>query len=116
MPGQRESLAFLDDASAEDGPVWALVPTAAHGADYDPLDTALAEELIKSRLRAWLLEGGWQVQVAVSKGKQAWRLADCLSVADGGGDRLDDAYPQGEQELAVLCDSVQAVAHRARPA
>ena len=69
----------------------------------------MAQELIESHLREWLLRGGWQVQVTIRKQGQRWRLVDCLSIADGGGDRLDDDYPCGDDELSVLCESVIVV-------
>ena len=74
-----------------------------------PIDSTLAAELIKSHLRNWLAERGWQVQFELLKGERRWRLADCLSFADGGGDRLDADYPMGEDELSVLCAAVVAV-------
>jgi hypothetical protein len=74
-----------------------------------PIDTALAAELIKSHLRDWLADRGWQVQLEMFKNDRRWRLADCLSFTDGGGDRLDADYPAGDDELKVLCDSVVAV-------
>ena len=55
---------------------------------------------------SWLLGCGWQVQPTIHKQAQRWRLVDCLSIADGGGDRLDDDYPYGDDELSVLCESV----------
>ena len=66
----------------------------------------MARELIEYHLRAWLLHRGWQVPVTLRKQAQRWRLVDCLSIADGGGDRLDDDYPHGGDELSVLCESV----------
>ncbi len=105
-PGQRDALVYVDDEAAEDGPLWCLAPAGSHDADFMPLDTALAQELIVSHLRAWLLRLGWQVQVTIRKEVPRWRLVDCLSIADGGGDRLDDDYPYGDVELSVLCDCV----------
>ena len=108
-PGQRDALVYDDDESAEDGPLWCLAPTGSDDADYLPMDTAMAQELIESHLGVWLLRGGWQVQVTIRKQAQRWRLIDCLSIADGGGDRLDDDYPFGDDELTVLCESVVVV-------
>ncbi len=50
-----------------------------------------------------------QVLVTILKQAQRERLVDCLSIADGGGDRLDDDYPYGDDELSVLCESVIVV-------
>ena len=105
-PGQRDALVYVDDEAGEDGPLWCLAPAGSDDADFMPLDTAMAQELIVSHLRAWLLRLGWQVQVTIRKEVQRWRLVDCLSIADGGGDRLDDNYPYGDDELYVLCESV----------
>ena len=103
---QRDVLIYMDDEAAEDGPLWCLAPTGSDEADYLPMDTGMAQELIESHLRAWLLGRGWQVQATIHKQAQRWRLVDCLSIADGGGDRLDDDYPYGDDELSVLCESV----------
>ena len=103
---QRDVLVYVDDEAAEDGPLWCLAPPGSEDADYLPMDTAMARELIESHLRAWLLSRAWQVQVTIRKQAQRWRLVDCLSIADGGGDRLDDDYPYGDNELSVLCESV----------
>ena len=71
------------------------------------IDAGMARDLVVSYLRGWLLQRGWQVQVELRKsGQSHWRLADCLSFAGGGGDRLDDDYPYGHDELSVLCQSV----------
>ena len=75
-----------------------------------PIDTAMAYDLTKAHLRTWLLDRSWQTQVIVQKNAQRWRLADCLSIADGGGDRLDQDYPCGHDELEVLSESVTVVA------
>ncbi len=107
--GQRDARVFVDAEAAEDGPLWCLAPTDPDDADYLPMDTAMAQELIASHLRAWLLSRGWQVQVTIRKQAQRWRLVDCLSIADGGGDRLDDDYPFGDDELSVLCECVVVV-------
>jgi hypothetical protein len=113
-PGQRDPLVYVDDEAAEDGPLWCLAPTGSDDADYLPMDTAMAQELIESHLRAWLLRRGWQVQATIQKQAQRWRLVDCLSIADGGGDRLDDNYPYGDDELSVLCESVIVVVASSR--
>ena len=109
-PGVRDALVYLDDDADEDGPLWALLPTVSETSDYVPIDTAMAYDLTKAHLRTWLLDRSWQTQVIVQKIAQRWRLADCLSIADGGGDRLDQDYPCGDDELAVLCESVTVVA------
>ena len=109
-PGVRDALVYLDDDADEDGPLWALLPTASEESDYVPIDTAMACALIKAHLRTWLLDRSWQTQVVVQKNAQRWRLADCLSIADGGGDRLDQDYPYGDDELQVLSESVTVVA------
>ena len=51
-PGQRDALIYIDDEAAEDGPVWCLAPTGSDDADYLPMDTAMAQQLIESHLRA----------------------------------------------------------------
>lgn len=105
---------------------WGLVPTESVPAentdtvlagvdsawedDWLPISEHLAGLLVEKHLEAWLLERGWQVQVSLRKtGDQQWRLADCLSFADGGGDRLETDYPIGSDKLAVLVDAVLAV-------
>ena len=107
---QRDVLIYMDDEAAEDGPLWCLAPTGSDEADYLPMDAGMAQELIESHLRAWLLSRGWQVQVTTHKQTQRWRLVDSLSFADGGGDRLDNDYPYGNDELTVLCESVVVLA------
>ena len=106
VPDERDALIYLDDESAEEGPLWAVAPSDQDQEDYLPIDTAMARELIKSHLQNWLLERAWQVQVSMKNNIARWRLVDCLSIADGGGDRLDHDYPYGHDELAVLCESV----------
>ncbi len=59
-PGQRDALASVDDEAAKDGPLWFLATTGSDDADSLPMDTAIAQELIESHLRAWLLSRGWQ--------------------------------------------------------
>ena len=113
-PGPCDTLGYVDDEAAEDGPLWCLAPTGSDNDDYLPMDTVMAQELIESHLRAWLLRRGWQVQVTIRKEAQRWRLVDCLSIADGGGDRLDDDYPYGDDELSVLCESVVVVVASSR--
>ena len=107
---ERDTLIFLNDEASEEGPLWALAPTGVHDEDYLPIDTAMAHELIKSHCRNWLLERSWQIQVSVKNSRSRWRLVDCLSIADGGGDRIDQEYPYGHDELAVLCKSVVVLA------
>ncbi len=102
--GGRDALLWLDNET------WALAPTGAEDADYMPIDAQMARQLIESHLRGWLLARAWQIQVTISKENQRWRLVDCLSIADGGGDRLDTDYPHGDDELTVLCESVAVVA------
>ncbi len=102
--GASEQLDYLDDA--EDAPLWALVPVDPGDDAYTPIGTALAADIIKSHLRSWLLDRGWQVQVSIFRGQHNWRLADCLSVSDGGGDRLDADYPHAPDQLTTLCQSV----------
>ena len=109
-PDVRDALVYVDDDAAEDCPLWALIPTGADNADYVPIDAAMAQELITAHLHNWLLDRAWQVQVTVRKNAQRWRLVDCLSIADGGGDRLEEEYPCGDDQLAVLSDSVTVVA------
>ena len=109
-PGVRDALVYLDDDADEDGALWALLPTVSETSDYVPIATAMAYELTKAHLRTWLLDRSWQTQVIVQKNAQRWRLADCLSIADGGGDRLDQDYACGDDELEVLSKSVTVVA------
>ena len=110
VSGQRETLTYLPDDP--DGPTWAGVPAEPDwdDEDCDPVAAHVAEALITEHLRIWLLRRQWQVQVNVRQDKQLWRLADCLSVSEGGGDRLDVDYPNGPDELTVMCESVEAVA------
>ena len=109
VPGQRDTLVYLSAEAEDDGPLWALTPVGSDEADFVPLDTQMAQALLRAHVRQWLLERGWQVQVAVRKQKQHWRLAECLSLAAGGGDRLDAEYPYGEDELGVMCASVRVL-------
>lgn len=109
----RETLRYLPPADGEPG-TWALVPVLDAGeAELDdmlPLDPLLAAELIRGHLRSWLGARGWQVQMKMSRQRVTWRLVDCLAITEGGGDRLDDHYPSGEDELSVLADSVVTLA------
>lgn len=107
---ERDTLIYLNDEASEEGPLWALAPTGVQDEDYLPIDTAMAHELIKSHFRNWLFERSWQIQVSVKNNSPRWRLVDCLSPADGGGDRIDADYPYGHDELAVLCESVVVLA------
>ena len=34
FPGQRDALVYIDDESAEDGPIWCLAPIGSEDADY----------------------------------------------------------------------------------
>lgn len=106
----REALRYLDESQG--GPVWAITPAVGE-VDDDQLieiDPTLAQRLLTDHLRRWLTERRWQVQLSVRAQSTVWRLADCLSVLDGGGDRLDDDYPSGDDELTVLCAAVRVVA------
>jgi len=120
-PGQRDALAVLDGEAGEETAVWALAPvgsgSSVHLEDpgFVPLDSLIAESLIKAHLRDWLLERSWQLQVSVWNQRRCWRLVDCLATTDGGGDRLDEDYPASEDELAALCRSVIVVARSAVP-
>lgn len=94
---------------SEMGTVIAAVDSAWED-DWLPISDQLAGVLVEKHLEAWLLQRGWQLQVSLRKtGEQAWRLADCLAFADGGGDRLDADYPTGTNRLAALAASVLAV-------
>ena len=92
-PDEREALVFFESDPVDDGPVWALVPSDGESDDYVPVDPTLARDLIVRHLSQWLLERGWQVQVTLVRNQRRWRLVDCLSIGDGGGDRLDEDYP-----------------------
>jgi hypothetical protein len=97
---------------------WTRVEDGAHETDLDgeawPVSPEIAAELVKSHLRAFLQQHGWQVQLQSNRTRRVWRLADCLSLAGGGGDRLDADYPAGECELTVLCESVAAIASHSK--
>ncbi len=136
-----DALVFADDVCEPASTAWALVTVPARiGGDIGArvmidrdrievdggsvpqtidadecvfVDVGLAEALIADHLASWLLARAWQVQVSVHRGAQHWRLADCLSFVEGGGDRLDDDYPHGDDRLSVLCESVAVVADAA---
>lgn len=114
-PGAREGLVFLTGEGDGGDPAWGLVTEDAES-DFVPLDPAMAASLIREHLRCWLLARAWQVQARVCGGRPEWRLADCLAVMDGGGDRLADDYPAGDDELSVLSASVVAVVRHGVPA
>ena len=103
---ERRLDAFPVECVDGDEPVWALMPSDEKDADEFLIDTALAETLIKEHLREWLLVRGWQVQTAVRRDVARWRLADCLAITEGGGDRLEIEAPHGDDELGILCESV----------
>jgi len=113
-PRRWETLTFLAGEADGGGPTWALVADGGGGDDCVPVDAGMAADLIARHLAGWLAERGWQVQGTLSRRGRQWRLVDVLSPAGGGGDRLDGDYPQGEDELTVLCRSVEAAA-TARP-
>lgn len=115
VSGGQEVLAYLDAQAASGDPLWALVPVG-QGDEFSPLDVAVAEALIRAHWQAWLQERAWQVQLTVRKGKPSWRLVDCLAFSDGGGDRLDDDYPNGDDQLTILGQSVLTVTNHYRPA
>jgi hypothetical protein len=106
----RETLTYLPNDA--DGPTWAVVPATPEwdDEDCDPIAPHVAEVLICEHLRVWLLRRQWQIQVNVKQDKPMWRLVDCLAVSEGGGDRLDMDYPNGRDELTVLCEAVKIVA------
>ncbi len=108
-PDQTEALTFLPESGDNEESCWALVPSAGSGDEYVAVDNDVAYQLLRAHFRDWLLERGWQVQVHCYANRRRWTLVDCLSVADGGGDRLDVDYPYGEHELTVLAESVIAV-------
>jgi hypothetical protein len=106
-PGTLERLAFLEDP--EFGAVWAIIASDSDTGDYIPVDVSLAKRLLAEHFRQWLAGRGWQVQVTVRRTGASWRLADCLAAAAGGGDRLDEDYPTGDDEFGVLCRAVETV-------
>lgn len=119
---ERDRLVLLpgDEAQSDDGPTWALAPVddptemAPEDDDVWPIHVSLAEAIWMHHLADWLLSRGWQAQVKLSKGSPRWRLVDCLSIAEGGGDRLDAEYPCGESQLEVLVRGVVIVANHTR--
>lgn len=122
---ERDRLAYYPAVGAEEEAFWALVVGDYDGGEIEggdvneecfAIESRTAAALIKAHLCTWLLDRGWQVQASMHKGRHRWRLVDCLSISDGGGDRLDDEYPYGDDELRVLGESVVAIAaNTARP-
>ena len=108
-PNLTETLSFLPASDDNEEVCWALVPSVGSSDEYVAVDTQMAHQLLRGHFRDWLLERGWQVHVHCYADRRRWTLVDCLSVSDGGGDRLDVDYPYGEDELAILTDSVMAV-------
>ncbi len=108
-PEQTEVLSFLPASDDGGDAAWALVPCDGPADEYIALDTEMADELLRAHFREWLLARGWQAQVHCYADRRRWTLVDCLSAADGGGDRLDVDYPYGGDELTVLANSVLAV-------
>ena len=102
-PDQNELLKYFGDDDT-----WALVADGAED-EYVAVDTEMAAFLLMSHFREWLLQRGYQVQVHCYATRRRWELVDCLSPADGGGDRLDVDYPCGPDELDVLVESILAV-------
>ena len=111
-PNEREALLFFESDQVDDGGGWALGQGARDSGEYVPGDATRAGDVIGRQLSQWLLERGWQVQVTLVRNQRRWRLVDCLSIGDGGGDRLDEDYPYGDDELTVVCESVVVVARR----
>jgi hypothetical protein len=116
--GDSDRLVWLDEDGEAPG-VWMLVCPESDG-DEDEVDDvvleeAVARDLLVTHFQHWLAARGWQVQMGYRRGERFWRLADCLALRDGGGDRLDADYPEGVDELAVLVESVVAVHTLARP-
>lgn len=112
-PGTLEHLAFLEDT--EFGAVWAILTSDSDAGDYVPVNASLARRLLAEHFREWLASRGWQVQVTVRRAGTSWRLADCLAAAAGGGDRLDEDYPSGDDEFEVLCRAVETVDRASAP-
>lgn len=108
-PEQIEVLSFLPASTDNEEASWALVPRDGPADEYIAIDTEMADGLLRAHFREWLLARGWQAQVHCYADRRRWTLVDCLSAADGGGDRLDVDYPYGEDELTVLASSVLAV-------
>lgn len=108
-PEQIEVLSFLPASTDNEDASWALVPCGGPADEYVAVDSDMADQLLRVHFRNWLLDRGWQAQVHCYADRRRWTLVDCLSAADGGGDRLDVDYPYGEDELTVLANSVLAV-------
>ena len=108
-PEQIEVLSFLPASDDNGEASWALVLRDGPSDEYIAIDAEMADQLLRAHFREWLLSRGWQAQVHCYADRRRWTLVDCLSAADGGGDRLDVDYPYGEDELTVLADSVLAV-------
>lgn len=87
----------------------------SHGAEEEAdwvawqVEVEVAMRIVADHLRRCLAATGWQVQLSIIGGTRRWRLADCLSFSDGGGDRLEGEYPFGADELTILCASILAV-------
>lgn len=107
-PDHPDELRYVEGAY-EDAQ-WGLVSLDPAQADFLPVSGTMARDLICTHLRCWLANRGWQVQVRLRKQRLEWRLADCLHFTEGGGTRLEADYPSGEDELEVLCASVEAIA------
>ncbi len=114
-PDEVDRMEWIEGEDEAPG-TWVLI-MGGDEEDAEDLELApdMASELIAGHLRRWLADRGWQVQLSMRQGKGLWRLADILSIAEGGGDRLDADYPCGPTECVVLCESVLAVAHHAIP-
>ena len=102
-PGRTEVLTYLPPEIETDEPVWGFVSSDE---EEFLIPTEQAMIFIKEHLAEWLMVRAWQVQVSVRRDKWRWHLADCLAVTEGGGDRLEIEPPHGDDELAVLCESV----------
>jgi hypothetical protein len=105
----EEDLKFVPATGPEEDDCWALVPVESEADEFVAVDTEMARYVLSTHFREWLLARGYQVQVHCYNQLQRWTLLDCLSPADGGGDRLDVDYPYGDDQLAVLVQSVVAV-------
>jgi hypothetical protein len=101
---QIEELKYFGDEGT-----WALAAPSSTDDEYVAVDYAMAQSLIERHLSDWLLLRGYQLQVRCNADRRRWILVDCLSAADGGGDRLDVDYPSGEDHLQVLVNAVLAV-------
>ncbi len=112
--GVRETLYFLEGDESEGGPCWAMADAEGHGDELLLVAADAARAMFCDHFRAWLVNRGWQVQAAVDRKGVRWRLVDCLAAACGGGDRLDEVYPKGDDELMVMCESIAVVARCGR--